>query len=423
MEAASEGRASPPWLVGTLVLLGLAILINYIDRGNLSIAAPMIQTELHLTGTQLGLLLTSFFISYVAMQPLVGWLCDRFEAGRVLVAGFAIWSLATTFMGLAQGLTGLFALRLVLGAGESVAFPTTSKIIGANFRENRRGVANAVILTGLALGPAVGTFFGGLLMARVGWRAFFIGFGLASFVWIAAWWLFGRRGLAARPAVAGDSPRYFAILGKRSLWGSSLGHFCSNFALYFVLTWIPYYLVHARHWSIPDMAKIGGGAYLCQAATAMTSGWVADRWIGAGASPTFVRKTLLIGSALGVSAFAFGCVASGPLWSIVSLYLACAAMGVAGPHVYAAGQTLAGPSATGRWVGVQNTLANVAGIVAPALTGFLLDKTGSFFVPFAITAVVELVGAAAWAFVVGPIAQVEWSTDVAGVVALGGAVP
>ncbi|MGZ3506038.1 MAG: MFS transporter [Vulcanimicrobiaceae bacterium] len=401
----------PRWLLATIVLLSLSVFINYIDRGNLSTAAPVIKDELNISATQLGFLLTSFFVTYALMQPVAGWLADRFGAGPVLLTGFVIWSAATCLTGFAQGFGALLALRLLLGGGESVAFPSYAKILVRCFPERRRGTASAAIMAAMASGPAFGTFVGGMLIATYGWRSFFIGFGLVSLLWIVPWVALAQKPLAANASGTETkwSPSFGAILRERSLWGASIGQFCSNFVWYFVLTWIPFYLVHERHWSLREMAVIGGAAYLLMAVSAMMSGWLEDRWIGLGASATRVRKTFLGAGALGVAAFLIGCVASDAGHSVLFLMLACIAIGMVVPNILCVAQSLAGPVAAGRWMGVQNGLGNTAGIVAPALTGILVDRTGTFLAPFTIAAVISLLGAFAWVFVVGQVSQIDWS--------------
>ena len=153
-------------------LLAVAVLINYIDRSNLSIAAPLSKDELRLSASQLGILLSSFFWTYTLFQIVSGWAVDRFDVNWVIAAGFFAWSLATATTALIHGFAVLLVVRLVLGIGESVAFPSCSKILARHCAECRRGLANAVIIGGMMLGPALGTFAGGMLMARFGWRPF-----------------------------------------------------------------------------------------------------------------------------------------------------------------------------------------------------------------------------------------------------------
>jgi ACS family D-galactonate transporter-like MFS transporter len=399
----------PGRLAAIVILIGVSILINYIDRGNLSTAATLVKKELHISPSQLGFLLTAFFITYVPMQPLVGWLVDRFTASRVLVAGFIIWSLATVLSGFAEGFAWLFACRLLLGVGESVSFPSMAKIFAENVSERHRSLANGIAQAGLAFGPAFGVFFGGMLIAAYGWRPFFIAFGFVSLLWVAAWMLLTKGHVHHSDAsqVAG-APSMKVILREPSLWGASLGHFCANFVLYFQLTWIPYYLVNQRHWSLPQMAAIAGTAYLLAGISCILSGTIADRIIRGGAPASFVRKATFALGAAGVATGLIGCGHSSDFGSELWLMFAGASSGFLGLNTYVVGQVMAGPTATGRWVGIQNTLGNIAGLIAPSLTGILVERTGNFTLPFTIAAACAVAGGLSWVFLVGPIAPIDW---------------
>lgn len=136
-----------------LLLLALSVFINYIDRGNLSIAAPLLKNELNISASQLGILFAAFFWAYTAMQFVCGWLVDRFDVNRILATGYLLWSLATVATGLVHGFVMLLVMRLALGVGESVAFPCYSKIFARHLLEHHRGLANAVITAGVKCGP------------------------------------------------------------------------------------------------------------------------------------------------------------------------------------------------------------------------------------------------------------------------------
>ena len=400
----------PRWLFATLMLLSLAVFINYIDRGNLATAAPLIKDELGLSTTQLGFLLTAFFIAYTPMQIVVGWLADRFGAGRVLLTGFVMWSVAMLLTGLVHGFAMLIVLRLLLGLGESVFFPASSSIVARCLPESARGIANGVIVAGMACGPAFGIFFGGLLIAGYGWRSFFIGFGLVSLVWVVPWLAIAQPHLEHCHAAGTEAPpSTWTILRESSLWGASLGHFCANYVWYFVLSWMPYYLTHERGWSMTQMAKIGGGAYLLMALMTMLTGWATDRWIASGATATRVRKSFLgVGTGLGAICI-LGCSMASAELSVFLFCLACAAFGLVSPNIYAVAQSLAGANAAGRWVGIQNCIGNIAGLVAPLLTGVLVDRTGNFALAFMIGAVICALGGIAWLFGVGQVTQIDWA--------------
>jgi MFS transporter, ACS family, D-galactonate transporter len=402
---------TPRWVTVAIILIALSVFINYIDRGNLSTAAPIIKDEFHISATQLGILLTSFFVTYAFSNFVVGWLVDRFNVSWVLLVGYTAWSLTTALTGFAQTITGLLVLRLLLGVAESVAFPAYSKIFAKCLPHSRLGAANGAMLAGMNCGPAFGIFAGGLVMAAFGWRAFFMGFGIVSLLWLIPW-----LGLVHRE-LCKDGDRTHEekgaqlplILRERSLWGTSAGHFFGLYLFYFILTWIPYYLVHERHYSIANMAIIGGAAYLVMALTNVWSGWITDGLIRSGVSATLARKTLLSFGMVTAGTFALLCATSAPNVSILFLILAAGGIGLTAPQVWATVQTIAGTHAVGRWTGIQNGIGNMAGIVAPALTGVLADRTGNFILPFTIAAIMAYVSAFVWVFAVGAILPVDWS--------------
>jgi len=170
-----------------LSLLVVSVFINYVDRGNLSIASPLLKNELGISASQLGILFSSFFWTYTALLFVCGWFVDRFDVNRVLAVGFLVWSLATAATGMVRGFTMLLIMRLILGMGESVAFPCYSKILARHLPEHARGFANGAIIAGMKLGPAAGTLGAGLLMTHFGWRPVFLGIGLLSLMWLPGW--------------------------------------------------------------------------------------------------------------------------------------------------------------------------------------------------------------------------------------------
>jgi MFS family permease len=401
--------ADDPRMNRVLFLLGLSVLINYIDRSNLSIAAPLIKDELNISGAQLGTLLAGFFYTYALLQIPAGWLVDRFDAKWVFGLGFFIWSASTAVTGLLHGFAALLIARVVLGIGESVAFPAYGKIIGTHFPESRRGFANAVVITGLALGPALGMLIGGNVVDRFGWRPFFLVLGMAALLWLLPWWAWMPRSTPQPKRTPRGSTGVLAILKQRSAWGTCLCQFSFNYASYFLVTWLPFYLTRGRNLSMSQMARVGGLVYLLFAASATIFGKLSDRWVIAGASPTTVRKSLATAGNMGMGTFLAlsGIAPEGLL--VPTLALAGAFMGVSSCNIWAMTQTLAGREVVGRWTGVQNFLGNFAGIVAPILTGFLLDRTGHFYWAFFITTAVVWLGAISWVFIVGPIEPVDWT--------------
>ncbi|HEY3638866.1 MAG TPA: MFS transporter [Rhizomicrobium sp.] len=394
---------------GVVTLLAIAVFINYVDRGNLATAAPLMKDELHLTASQLGFLFSAFFWTYIPSQLLAGWLAERINAYRTLAIGLAIWSAATALSGLATGFAVLITLRLVLGIGESAAFPCASKLIARHLPLHQLGVANGAVATGLALGPAFGTFVGGMLMAYLGWRVIFLLFGLASLLWLVPWLNVardaGRRTDDDGPA---NVPSYLSLLACRELWGACIGHFSSNYAFYFVITWLPLYLVKSRGFTVPEMATLAGVVYLIFAASTQVCGWVSDFWMRRGASANRVRKTLMVTSQIGVATMMLGCAVGGTNVCIVSLLLAGVFFGPGTANVYAIGQSLAGPHASGKWMSIQNCIGNISGAIGPLITGYVVDRTGDFLWAFAIACGFTLMGVIAWGIIIPRVEPLAW---------------
>ena len=399
-----------------LILLVLSIFINYIDRGNLSIAGPLLMASpgkggLGLDPARLGQLLSAFFWTYALFQLLgiVGLLLDRFDVAWLYAVAYLLWSAATAVTGLAGSFVVLFGMRLLLGMGESVAYPCYSKIFATHFPEHHRGLANALIDAGSKFGPALGTLMGGLLMARFGWRPFFFVLGAASLAWLIPWLKWMPRGPGIVAERIADPPSTFRILKERSAWGSFVGLFCGNYYWYFLLTWLPSYMVMERHFSMARMANMGSLAFLAIGLSSGSCGWISDRWIAAGATPTRVRKTFTVGGlTLATIILPVAMVDSKDL-SMALLFIACIFFGMWSSNHWALIQTLAGPAAAGKWTGLQNGVGNLAGVAAPALTGLVVARTGQFFWAFAVATGVVLVGAFFYMFVIGRIEQVDWS--------------
>jgi len=392
-----------------LALLALSVFINYIDRGNLPIAAPLLKDELGISASQLGILFSSFFWTYSLFLVVSGWLVDRLNVSWVMAIGFFLWSAATAVTGFLHGFTTLLVVRLVLGIGESVAYPAYSKILAKYFPASQRASANSIIASGLACGPAFGMLLGGVLMSRFGWRSVFVVLGSVTLVWLLPWFRWMPRG----PGIAADiqpgcAPTTLEILKQRSAWGTFMGHFCSAYSLYFLIAWLPFYLVRERHFSMDTMAKIGGAVFLTQALSSTVCGRTADRWIAAGATRTRVHMTFMIAGLFGTGGCLLASSLVGPTLSVGMLLLVGASVGSTSASIWPISQTLAGPRASGRWTGLQCAFANISGALASAVTGFILDRTGHFFWAFAVAAALCITGVLSWLLLVCPVHPVIW---------------
>jgi MFS family permease len=408
MTVETTGR-EPTSQTRIVALITLAMFINYIDRGNLAVAGPKLQEELGLSATQFGLLGSAFYYSYVLGMIPVGWLAERFGAQKVLFAGAAIWAVATLLTGFVSGFIIILVLRVFLGFGESASFPCSSKILAQVVPRERLGLANGFMSFGYLFGPAVGIALGGVLLENYGWRPIFYVFGVMSLLWLLPW---SRVVIAPRPAATPEAafePSFGQILRQRGLWGAALGLFSANYGFYFVIFWLPTYLVKERGITIYDMALMGFAAYALNALCALLMGWLTDRWIARGRSADLVYKGAMAALHIGGIGCMFGMAYLDMFGLTVALFVFNVLLGIASPGYYAVAQIIAGPQATGRWVGVQNAIGNTAGFIALPLTGLLIDRTGDYAAAFTVAAAVFAAGFICWIWVLPRIAPATWA--------------
>ena len=388
-------------------LLATALFINYVDRGAVPTAAHLIQDEIGLSPRQLGLLFSAFFWSYSLLQIPVGWVAERYGAQRVLAAGLAIWACATMLVGLAHSFAALLVLRLLLGIGESAGFPSVSKLLTLVVPVRDLGTANGIVAFAYLSGPAVGAYCGGLIMVEFGWRAAFWVFGAASLLWLLPWSQVRLPRSAVAQSTTGGPPLR-ALLRQPSLWGTSLGLFSTNYGFYFMLTWLPYYAVRERGFSTGEMASLAGSSYVVNALSALLAGWVIDRLARAGHANLAYKAVMVVAHAGTVACMLCIALGSQP-WAVGAIFLYQVLTGISSPGAFAMSQILAGPTASARWVGIQNCCGNFAGVIAPALTGLLVERSQHFTGAFVVAAAVSVLGLIGWVWMVPRLAPLPWA--------------
>ena len=388
-------------------LLGTAVFLNYVDRGAIGIAAPKMKDELGLSAEAYGLAFSAFFWIYAPVQFFAGWLCDRFSVYRLMALGIMVWAGATLLMGFAGGFVSLLVLRVMLGVGESISFPGSSKIIAKHVPAERRGMANAAVAAGIALGPAAGTLAGGIILGTLGWRWIFFAFGMVTLFWLLPW----QQAIRDIPA-AGHTDRQSRVpvaklMAKWPLWSTSIGHAVNNYAFYFLLAWIPLFLTKSRGFSIGEMTLLATIGYLVQGISAFACGHFSDWWTHSGRPEAFCRRWMMVASqalpALAIFGLAF---ARSPVEIALLLSIAGAGSALGSTNLYAVAQMFAGPRASGTWVGVQNAVGNFSGIIGPIVTGIIVQKSG-YDSAFYLTAAVAGFGAIWWAVGVPRIEPVD----------------
>ncbi len=409
------------WTIG--VLLGVGILINYFDRVNISVAAPQLQKEFHLTPTDLGLLFSAFFWSYAILQGPVGMILDRFGVTNVSRIGAFLWGVASALVAFATGFGTIFGARVLLGVAEAPAFPANSKATGYWFPRGERALATAIFDAAAKFSNVIGVPLVAFAVVGFGWRW---GFGLTailSFAYFLAYWVlyrdpsqdpkltaeeraYIRDGGAAPEGPSEASP--FGMLGyllkNRKVWGLTIGFAAYGYSFYLFLTWLPGYLVTEMHMSIIKSAGYSAIPWLfASIADLVVGGWLIDRLIQRGYDETVVRKTVLVGGmVLGLAVFG-ATTTDNAGWAIFWITIALSGLAAAAPVGWSIPSLIAPRGGTGSIGGIMNFLNNLMGAVAPAVTGILVGATNSFTSAFFVAGIVLLIGIFSYIVVLGRI--------------------
>jgi len=372
------------WIILGLVFLG--IVINYIDRGNLSIAAPFIMGHFSLTFATMGILLSAFFWTYAACQIPAGALVDWFGIRRAYAGGFLVWSLASAGIALSRGAGDIIGLRMVLGAAEALAPLASISFIRSNFAGKDQGLPTSIYIAGQSIGPAAGALIGALLLDRWGWRMMFLITGLGALLWLPAWlWAAppdGTRALRQEAKEADDlaAPRHWSwrmLLTSRTFWSMSLAILLSSYYWYFVLTWVPSYLVLSQGFSVKEMGRIVSTALFTMAIVNVIGGSAADK-LAARVGVFPARLGFAVAGYIGTAAILLLLVAPDRSWALPILTFAMCATGIGNTNYWSISQHVPPKNIVGRTIGYLNTVAVTAGAAAPVITGYLLGPQKHF---------------------------------------------
>jgi MFS transporter, ACS family, solute carrier family 17 (sodium-dependent inorganic phosphate cotransporter), other len=380
-----------------VLLLCTAVFISYIDRTNISVGAIAMQAQLGWNETQKGLVLSSFFIGYILMMLAGATLANRYGGKIVLGVAVAWWSLCTALTPPAAlaSLPMLVMARIALGLGEAAVFPASFNMIGRWVPPLRRSRAVALLTGSIHLGTVFALPVTGWLVRTYGWPMPFYVFGAAGLLWVAAWFagVSGGSGLGPPASAAQTGIPWSRLLRSRAVWAIVVGHFCGNWSLYVLLAWLPTYFKSTFGVTLVNAGMLSAAPWLAAFVMANVAGYLADRMLGAGRSATFVRK-LMQTVGLGVCAI-FLLQLPGATSVTAGLVLMCCATG-------SLAITLAGfapncfdiaPRQAEVVFGVSNTFATLPGIVGIFVTGWLVDRTGSFAAPFILAAGIAFLGA------------------------------
>ncbi len=392
------------WTIIGLLCLGM--IIAYFDRVNLSIALASqdFKNFFDLTDQDRGLLNSAFFWSYAFLQIPAGWVADRFGVKFPYAAGFLLWSVMSALAALAGSLWQLFALRMLLGIFESIVTPAGMRWIRFHCAENQRGLAVGLYMAAAKAGPALGAPLATWLLVAYGWRPMFVILGLGCLVWLLPWMLIveddDRKIERAAVQNAAASVPFLRVLASPVIWGTIIGTFCYQYFVYFCMTWMPAYFVERRNLSLESMGWYTMFSFMGMAVVATAAGWAADRMIDRGGDPVRVRKAFTIAGFLVASTEIFGALSDSHSVALFFAVFSLSGLGLTTANYWALTQTLIPGAAVGRIVGIQNCAANLPGIVAPLLTGWLKQTTGSYEAPMQAIWIFLLAGVASYVFLV-----------------------
>jgi len=387
-------------------LLFTASLINYFDRATIAFALPLISRELHLGPETKGVLLSAFFWSYALMQIPMGIFADRVNLRWLYAGAFTLWSISQGLIGFAVGLGALIAFRVLLGIGESIYLPGGSKIVSLLFRPSERGLPCGLFDFGTRTGLVIEGVLVPWMLTQYGWRTTFAIVGFTALLWLLPWFIMTPKqlhgnaiGMAAANRL-GFWRTFLALVTNRNLLGICLGFFCFDYYWYFLVNWLPDYLVTSRGLTILKAGIYAALPYLVFGVSEPIGGWIADRLVSAGWNETRARKGIVTVAFLTGLLLIPAARVNSPGAAVVLIIGGCL-VGLATGNLLVILQSCAPRNEVGLWTGVYNFVGNIAGILSPLITGFLIAQTGSYTPPFVLAAALIAVGPLAFWFIVG----------------------
>lgn len=405
LESTDNKVAYVRWMI--IGVLSVGMIIAYVSRSALSVplALPTFINSFHLSFADRGVLNSSFFWTYALLQIPAGWIVDKYGVKYPYAIGFTLWCLASASTSLTHSFAQLITAQVLLGTGQAFVAPASYRWIRYHFMEKDRGLAIALYMTGTKIGPAVGTPLAASLIGLYDWRVMFVLIGLGGTFWLIPWLLLVKNdtleiapGQVQKNGVTGVP--FGRIMASPVLWGTIIASFCYMYFVFFFITWMPAYFMERRQLSIGRMGLYVFFSFGGMAIVATAAGWVADRLIETGRDPVNVRKWFTIAGFVVACTELIGARASSLETAVVFAIVPLSGLGLATANYWAITQTLIPCQAIGRISGIQNCACSLAGIAAPVITGWLLQKTGSYGAPMIAILVVMIVGVLSYVFLI-----------------------
>jgi ACS family D-galactonate transporter-like MFS transporter len=413
-----------------LFFLFISVVINYMDRTNISVAATALTEAFHLSSVQLGMIFSAFGWTYVALQIPGGLLTDRFGAGILYAVSLAGWSLVTLLQGFVNGFAMLFGLRLAIGALEAPAYPINNRVVTAWFPDNERASAIAGYTSGQYIGLALLTPAMATLQYYLHWRGLFIVTGAVGVIWGLVWYILYRDpskhkqvnaaelahigsggGLVNDEKTENPAPRagfswqnLRVVFSHRKLWGIYLGQFAVTSTLWFFLTWFPIYLVKYRGMDFIKSGFLASLPFLAAFAGILLSGFLSDLMVKKNISAGIARKMPVItGLVLSISIVGANYVKSPEL---IILFMSIAFFGNGMASITWVFVSLLSPrQLIGVTGGAFNFIGNLSSVSVPFIIGWLV-KDGDFKPALFFIGIMCLIGILSYTLLVGKLERI-----------------
>lgn len=417
---------------GIAAVLGVGMFVNYIDRVNLSVAAPALMDDFDMSASQLGVISSAFLWTYALLQMPIGSFIDRIGVKWVNRIAALLWAVASFLTACASGLGLIVMARLLLGFGEAPTVPAGWKTIGQWFPKHERGTATAIFDGSAKISNVIGLPIMAFLVSVYSWHAAFVFTGILSVAYLLIWWFLYKTPLEALESGrlsqaefdyiraggaedelapnAGSMRGVGYLLRRRKTWGLALGYASYTYAYYVLLTWLPTYLEKQF-----GVNLLQGGVYtmipwLFAVIAQFTISGMADRWVARSGNITRARRVVLVVSLTVSLAVVGAAYANSIVVAIVCLSLGAAGLAVSVPAGSSIVALIAPDGYSGSLGGVVNFVANLIGLAAPILTGVVVDVTGSFSGAFILTGAIIVAGILSYTLLLGRIDQMAAPT-------------
>lgn len=395
-----------------LSLLFGAFMFAFMIRAAISPAVPTLAKLYNIPDDKMGYLLSAWNWSYTGALLVSGQIVDRFGPWVSLGGGSLIWGLATLALPLGIGFASLFFLRVLFGVGQGVTVPSIATSVSRIFSPKERTTAIAIAFSGNNVGTAIAVPVSAYLLSHFGWQSIFYCIGAASLLLTVAWFVFfpekriGKRLAEAGLTGATSSPEpeisWGSLFRYRSTWGIAFGQMGYLYTYYFFVTWLPSYFIRDRQMTLLRTGIYASLPFWAGMIGTLFGGWLGDYLIRRGTTATVSRKSIigfgLSGAAVLVVAAAF---AEQALLAVALITLGVGCLRLATGSANSLAIDLAPRTVVGSLTAIQNFFGNVGGLLAPIVTGYLLQSTGNFLSSLIVAAGMALFGAVSYVFLVG----------------------